>query len=76
MNLKDRLMLIVILTLGGTALYFGLAQPPVSKIPKRIRSQIPDLRPAMPPPPELPALEIPPLPALVPPLLPPVKTNP
>ena len=73
MNLKDRIMLIVILALGGTALYFGFAQPPVSKIPKRIRSQIPDLRPVMPPPPELPALEIPALPVLTPPVLPPLE---
>ena len=73
MTLKDRLILIVILAVAGAALYFALVQPPVSKIPKRIRSQIPDLRPAMPPPPELPPLEIPALPALVPPLLPPVE---
>ena len=71
--MKTRLLWIAILSVGGTALYFGLAQPNVSTIPQRVRTQVPDLKPEMPPPPELPPLEIPPMPVLTPPVLPPVE---
>ena len=70
--MKSRLLLAALLILVSAALYFGLSQPHVSKIPQRVRSQLPDLKPVIPPPPELPPLEIQQMPVLTPPLLPPV----
>ena len=71
--MKSRLLWIAIIVVAGTALYFGLAQPNVSTIPQRVRAQVPELKPEMPPPPELPTLEIPPMPVLTPPMLPPLE---
>lgn len=67
--MKTRLLWLAILAVGSTALYFGITQPPVSSIPKEVRDPLADLRPAAPPPLELPALAIPPLPVIaIPPL--------
>ncbi len=73
--MKSRLLVVTLLVLVGAALYFGVAQPHVSKIPRRVRSQLPDLKPIIPPPPQLPlpAMDIPPMPAVTPPLLPAVE---
>lgn len=71
--MKTRLLLIALLAVAGAAIYFGVTQPHVSKIPPRVRGQLPDLKPVMPPPPELPPLIVPEIPALSPPVLPPVE---
>lgn len=68
--MKTRLLWLAILAVGFTALYFGLTQPHVSTIPKEVRDPLAELRPAPPPPLELPALEIPALPVITPPPLP------
>jgi hypothetical protein len=68
--MKSRLLWIAILAIGATALYFGISQPPISTLPKEVRDPLADLRPAAPPPLEMPALEIPPLPIIRPPVLP------
>jgi len=68
--MKSRLLLLAILAVGFTALYFGVTQPHVSSIPKEVRDPFAELRPEPPPPIELPTLEIPALPTLVPPPLP------
>jgi hypothetical protein len=67
---QSRLLWTAILAIGLTALYCGIARPQVSAIPKRISDPLAEIRPTMPPPPEIPALEIPASPALVPPPLP------
>ena len=64
--MKDRLFLIAILLIGGAALYFGLARPNVTKVPRRIRTSVEDLKPVFQPI-ELPPLVIPPIPAIEPP---------
>ena len=69
--MKTRLLWLAILAVGFTALYFGITQPHVSTIPQEVRDPLTDLRPAAPPPLELPALEIPALPTITPPPLPP-----
>ena len=71
--MKSRLLLVALLVLVGAALYFGLSQPHVSKIPQRVRGQLPDLKPIIPPPPELPPMIVPEIPALTPPMLPPME---
>ncbi len=71
--MKSRLLLVALLALVGVALYFGIAQPNVSKIPQRVRSQLPDLKPIMPPPLELPPMIVPEIPAVSPPMLPPIE---
>ena len=43
--MKSRLLFVALLVLVGAALYFGLSQPHVSKIPQRVRGQLPDLKP-------------------------------
>ena len=68
--MKTRLLWLAIFAVGFTALYFGLTQPHVSSIPKEVRDPFAELRPEPPPPIELPALEIPALPTLLPPPLP------
>ena len=72
-KMKSRLLVLALLIVAGAALYFGLAQPHVSKIPQRVRAQLPDIKPPLPPPPALPPLEIPPMPTLTPPMLPPME---
>jgi hypothetical protein len=67
--MKDRLFLLAILLIGGAALYFGLSQPNVSRVPKRVRDPAADLKPAIPPL-EPPAIAIPPIPRIE---LPPAK---
>jgi hypothetical protein len=71
--MKSRLLVITLFLVAGVALFFGLTQPHVSKIPQRVRAQLPELTPAMPALPELPALAIPAMPILSPPMLPPVE---
>lgn len=68
--MKTRFLWLAILGVGFTALYFGITQPHVSSIPKEVRDPFAELRPEPPPPIELPALEIPALPTLLPPPLP------
>lgn len=67
--MQSRLLLIAIVALGLTALYFGLARPHVTTIPKSIRDPMAEMKPPMPPLPELPPLKIPPLPTFEPPVL-------
>lgn len=74
--MKTRLLLLALLAVVGAAIYFGVKQPHVSKIPQRVRGQLPDLKPARPPPLELPPLVVPEIPALSPPALPPVEKKP
>ncbi|MBL9187645.1 MAG: hypothetical protein JNK23_09220 [Opitutaceae bacterium] len=64
--MKDRLFLLAMLLVAGTALYCGLVQPRVSKIPPHIREAVDDLKPVIPPLalptlviPEIPAIELP-----------------
>ncbi len=71
--MKTRLLLLALLAVVGAAIYFSVTQRHVSKIPQRVRGQLPDLKPVMPPPPELPPLMVPEIPALSPPALPPVE---
>lgn len=68
--MKSRLLLLAIVAVGAAALYFGLAQPHVSTIPKEVRDPLAELRPAPPPPIEPPAIVIPPLPTVTLPSLP------
>lgn len=75
--MKDRLLLIAILLIGAAAFYLGFSRPHVSTIPRRVRAQLPEIKPPMPalpdlalPPLEMPALLPPTLPDLAPPMLP------
>ncbi len=61
--MKDRLFLLAMLLVGGTALYFGLVQPQVTKVPQRLRESVEDLKPVIPPL-EPPALVIPQIPVI------------
>ena len=70
--MKTRLLWALILSVGAAALYFGIARPQVSSIPKEIRDPMADLKPAAPPPLEAPPLVIPEIPAMLPPLLRPI----
>ena len=75
--MKTRLLWTLILSVGMAALYCGIVRPQVSSIPKEIRSPLADLKPAAPPPLELPPLVIPEIPALIPPLIRPMpRTDP
>jgi hypothetical protein len=67
--LPSQLLLVAIIALGLTALYFGLVRPHVTSIPKSIRDPMADIKPPMPPPIEVPALEVPPIPTIEPPPL-------
>ncbi|MDP3070638.1 MAG: hypothetical protein Q8N18_10130 [Opitutaceae bacterium] len=65
--MKDRLFLLAMLLVAGAALYIGLVQPNLSKVPPHIREAVDDLKPVIPPlePPTLviptiPAIELPP----------------
>jgi hypothetical protein len=64
--MKDRLFLLALLIVGGTALYFGLVPRRVSKVPPHIRAAVEDLKPVIPPlempapvMPEIPAIQLP-----------------
>jgi hypothetical protein len=70
--LPSQLLLVAIIALGLTALYFGIVRPNVSSIPKSISDPMADIKPPLPPAPELPPLVVPDIPALAPPLLEPV----
>jgi len=70
--MKTRLLWTLILSVGGAALYFGIARPEVTTIPQDLRETIDDLKPPLPPL-EPPALVMPELPALTLPVLPPPK---
>jgi len=65
--MKTRLLWALILSVGVAALYFGIARPHVSTIPKEILEPMADLKPPALPPIELPPLVIPDLPAISPP---------
>ncbi|MBL9200336.1 MAG: hypothetical protein JNL39_07500 [Opitutaceae bacterium] len=67
--MKDRLFLVAMLLVVGAALYFGLARPNVTRVPKRVRAPVEDLKPVFPPI-ELPAIALPEIPAIA---LPPAK---
>jgi len=67
--LPSQLLLVAIIALGLTALYFGLVRPNVTTIPKSIRDPMADIKPPLPPPIEMPALEVPPIPTIEPPPL-------
>jgi hypothetical protein len=60
----NRLLWTLILSVGGAALYFGIARPHVSTIPSEIRDPLDDLKPLAPPPLEPPVLVMPEMPAL------------
>ena len=70
--MKTRLLWIAIAAVGLAALYFGIARPHVSGIPREIRDTMADLTPPTPPPIEPPALVIPPTPTIT---LPPLKSQ-
>jgi hypothetical protein len=55
--MKTRLLWTLILSVGSTALYFGLVRPDVSTVPKRIRDFV-DRDPATQPPIQLPPLVV------------------
>lgn len=67
--MKNRLLWIAIVAVGLAALYFGIARPEVSTVPRKLRETVSDLKPAVPPPLAPPELIIPPTPVLTPPLL-------
>ena len=62
--MKNRLLWALILSVGIAALYFGIARPHVSTIPKELLEPMAELKPPALPPIELPALVIPELPTL------------
>ena len=68
--MKTRLLWALILSVGITALYFGIARPHVSTIPQEVLDPMADLKPSAPPPIEPPALVIPEIPAVTLPALP------
>src|SRR5690606_13476199 len=70
---KTRLLWTLILGVGLTALYFGITQPHVSTLPSEFHEDIDDLKPAAPPPLEMPELVIPETPTLTLPVLPAVR---
>ena len=75
--MKNRLLWALILSVGITALYFGIMRPHVSTIPKEILDPMADLKPAAPPPIEPPTLVIPEIPTIKPPVLsPPTRSDP
>jgi hypothetical protein len=55
--MKTRLLWVLIVSVGGTALYFGIVRPEVSTTPKRIRDFV-DKDPATQPPIRLPPLVV------------------
>jgi len=67
--LPSRLLLAAIVALGITAIYFGIARPHVSHIPKHISDPMEEMKPSLPPGPELPLLQVPPIPTIEPPPL-------
>jgi hypothetical protein len=67
--MKSRLLWIAILAVGLSALYFGIARPQVTAIPKTLSEPLADLKPPGPPPLAPPSLEIPTMPAIRPPPL-------
>ena len=69
--MKTRLLWMLILLVGGTALYFGIVRPEVSTTPKRIQDFL-DKDPATQPPIQLPPLVVS-EPRLPPPPLEPVE---
>ena len=69
--MKTRLLWIAIAVVGLAALYFGIARPPVSTVPRNLRDSMTDLRPPLVPSLEPPALVIPPTPTVK---LPPLKS--
>ena len=71
--MKTRLLWTLILAVAAPALYFGIARPQVSSIPRNVRERIDDLKPAAPPALEPPALVIPELPAFTIPPLPSIR---
>ena len=74
--MKNRLLWTLILSVGLTALYFGITQPHVSTIPAHVRDPLADLKPPAPPPLDPPALVIPETPTVALPVLPPVRSDP
>jgi hypothetical protein len=68
--MKTRLLWALILSVGITALYFGIARPHVSTIPQEVLDPMADLKPSAPPPIEAPALVIPEIPTVTLPVLP------
>ncbi|MEO6245544.1 MAG: hypothetical protein ABIQ12_08915 [Opitutaceae bacterium] len=74
--MKSRLLVLALVLVAGVAIYFGVAQPHVSKLPQRVREQVPDLKPVMPALPELPPLAMPAMPVLSPPVLPSIERKP
>ncbi len=68
--MKTRLLWALILSVGITALYFGIARPHVSSIPQDVLDPMADLKPSAPPPIEAPALVIPEIPTVTLPVLP------
>lgn len=71
--MKTRLLWALILSVGITALYFGIARPHVSTIPQEVLDPMADLKPSAPPPIEAPALVIPEIPTVT---LPPLPARP
>jgi len=67
--MKNRLLWALILSVGLTALYCGIMRPHVSTIPKEILEPMADLKPPALPPIELPALVIPEIPTIKPPVV-------
>jgi hypothetical protein len=68
--MKNRLLWALILSVGITALYFGIARPHVSSIPKEVLDPMAELKPPALPPIELPTLVIPEIPTMTPAILP------
>jgi hypothetical protein len=62
--MKTRLLWILILSVGCTALYFGIVRPEVTSIPQDLRDTLDDLKPPPLPPLEPPVLVIPETPSL------------
>lgn len=73
--MKSRLLWLAILLVGGAALYFGIARPPVTTIPENVREPMADLKPEIAPTIALPEVKVPDLPAIAPPALPPLASR-
>ena len=71
--MKTRLLWILILSVGCTALYFGIARPEVTSIAQDLRDTMDDLKPLPLPPLEPPQLVIPETPALTLPVIAPPR---
>lgn len=71
--MKTRLLWTLILSVGLTAMYFGITQPHVSTIPSELREPLDELKPPPFPPIELPPLVIPEIPVMTVPTLQPIR---